>query len=54
MRNVLDKIVETITSKFFIQIFFPKKPAVNKIMWKIIVELDRPQMTIYEGVLISP
>jgi len=39
MRNVLDK-------HFMFSNFFPENHGVYKIMWKPMVELDRPQMTV--------
>jgi hypothetical protein len=49
MRNILDRIVETITSHFLSNFFFSEKPAVYEVIWKTIVEPDMPQMTIYYG-----
>jgi len=46
MRNVSDEAVETNKNTFFIQYLFFENLAVYEKMWKNIVELDRPQMTI--------
>jgi hypothetical protein len=46
MRNFLDKIVEEIKTHI-LQLFFFHSRAVHQIMWKNIVEADRPQMTIW-------
>ena len=45
MRNVLDKIVEKITPKFYVQFFFENR-AVYEITWENTVNPDRPQMTV--------
>jgi hypothetical protein len=42
MRNVSEKVVEKIKT----HILFPENRAFYEIMWKNIVEPDRPQMTI--------
>jgi hypothetical protein len=51
MRNVSDKICrENPTTNFmFNGVFFFEKRAVYEIMWKNVVEADRPQMTIKCG-----
>ena len=47
-RNVPDKIIEEIKTHFMYNIFFfSKNRAVYDITWKNIIELDRPQMTIW-------
>jgi len=47
MRNASDQVVEKIESHFmFKNYFFPENRAFYEIMWKSVVETDRPQMTI--------
>jgi hypothetical protein len=47
MRNVSDKgCTETQNTHFVFSNFFSEKPAVYEIMWKNIVERDRPHMNI--------
>ena len=40
------KVVEIIKTHFMFNNFFSENRAVYEIMWKIMVEPDRPQMTI--------
>jgi hypothetical protein len=48
MRNVSDKrCTENQNTHFMSNNFFSKSRAVYEIMWKIIVQPDRPQMTIW-------
>jgi hypothetical protein len=48
MRNVSDEVVEKIKTHIFVLLnFFPENRAIYEIMWKYIVEPDRPQMTIW-------
>jgi hypothetical protein len=47
MRNVSDKSCRENQNIFIFNIFFPENHAVYEIMWKNIVEPDRPQMTIW-------
>ena len=48
MRNVSDKVVEKIKTHFMLNnIFFFLNRAVYEIMWKNMVQPDRPQMTIW-------
>jgi hypothetical protein len=48
MRNILDKFVEEIKTYFLFNIYSPPKKirALCENMWKSMVELDSPQMTI--------
>jgi len=47
MRNASDKIVEKINTHIVGSIAFSSAyPTVNEIMWKYMVDPDRPQMTI--------
>jgi hypothetical protein len=47
IRNFSDKIVEKIKTHILCSInFFPENRALYEIMWKNVVEPDRPQMTI--------
>jgi hypothetical protein len=47
MRNVSDESCrENYNTRFMSQNFFPENGAVYEIMWKNIVEPDRPQMTV--------
>jgi len=47
MRNVSDKIVEKINTHILGSIVFSSAfPTVNEIMWKYMVDTDRPQMAI--------
>ena len=45
MRNVSDKICKGNQNTFYVQYFFPENRAFYEIMWKNVVEPDRPQMT---------
>jgi len=47
MRNFSNKIVQKIKTHFVFNDFFSENHAVYEIMWKNIVERDRPQMTIW-------
>jgi hypothetical protein len=42
------KVVEEIKTHIYVQHFFLKNCAVYEMMWKNIVELGRPQMTIWQ------
>jgi hypothetical protein len=48
MRNISDKICRGNENKyvFCVQKHFPQNRAVCEMMWKIMVELDMPQMTV--------
>jgi hypothetical protein len=47
MRNVSDKFAEKIKTHILrSNTFFPENRAVYEVMWKNMVEPDRPQMTI--------
>jgi hypothetical protein len=46
MGNFSDKFVGKIKTHILLSFFFFENRAVNDIMWKNIVEPDRPQMTI--------
>jgi hypothetical protein len=46
MRNVSDKICRENQNMFYVQELFPDNRAVYEIMWKNMVELDWPAMTI--------
>jgi hypothetical protein len=46
-RNVLDKLVKEIETHFLFNNFFVLNRAAYEIVWKSIVEPDRPQMTKY-------
>ena len=45
MRNVSHKISEKIKTYVLYSIFFSENPAVSEIMWKNMLELGKPQMT---------
>jgi len=48
MRNVSDKLCrENQNTHFMFNIIFSENRAVHEIMWKNIVQLGRPQMTIW-------
>ena len=47
MRNVSYKVVEKIKTHFMFSNFSSENRAVYEIMWKNMVELDRPQTTYY-------
>jgi hypothetical protein len=47
MRNVLNRIVEKIKTHCMFYNFFSENRAFYEIMWKSMIEPDRPQMTIY-------
>jgi hypothetical protein len=47
MRNVADKVVEKIGTHIVRSVTLFEIRAVYEIMWKDIVELDKPQMTIW-------
>ena len=47
MRNIPDKFVEKSKDAFYVQYFFFENRTVYEIMWKNIVQPDRPQMTIW-------
>jgi hypothetical protein len=50
MRNISDGVVDYTTTHILCSIIFsPKNRAVYKIMWKIMKEPDRSQMTKYYG-----
>jgi hypothetical protein len=45
MRNVLEKVAEALKTHILCSVtFFPENHAVREIMWKKIVEPDRPPM----------
>jgi hypothetical protein len=46
MRNVPDKSCRENENTFYVQLLFPKNLIVYEIMWKNMVEPERPQMTI--------
>jgi hypothetical protein len=46
MRNVSDKVVQKIKTHFMFNNFFSENRAVYEIMWKNMVEPNRPKMTI--------
>jgi hypothetical protein len=47
MRNVSDKICRENQNKFYVQKhFFFRNFALYEVMWKIMVEPERPEMTI--------
>ena len=46
MRNVLDKFEEKIKTNFVSSNIFPENRAVYEMMWKNVVERDRPQISI--------
>jgi hypothetical protein len=46
MRNVSEKIVEKIKTHISCSVIFSENRAVYEIMWKNMVEPDRPQMAI--------
>jgi hypothetical protein len=46
MRNVLDKFIEKIKAHIYVQKPLFKNCAVYEIMWKNVVDPDRPQMAI--------
>jgi hypothetical protein len=45
IKNVSDKLVEKIKSHILCSITFSENSALCEMMWKNIVEPDRPQMT---------
>jgi len=45
MRNVSRKVVQNIKTHVSYSVTFFESPAVYEIMWKSIVQLDKPQMT---------
>jgi hypothetical protein len=45
MRNFTDKIVEKEHTSYVQKHFSPESRAICEIMWKNVVEPDRPQMT---------
>jgi hypothetical protein len=47
MRNVTDKFAEKIKTQILYPIIFFEIRAVYEIMWKSIVEPDRPQMAMW-------
>jgi hypothetical protein len=48
VKNVLDKrFRENQNTKFILSNFFLENPAVCEIMWKNIVQLDRPQIKVW-------
>jgi hypothetical protein len=47
MRNVSEKDVEKIITKFYVQKLILLNSVVYEEMWKNIVETGRPQMTIW-------
>ena len=47
MRNVSDKSCIEIKTHIVFTNFFLENLAIDEIMWKNTVELDRPQMTVY-------
>ena len=47
MRNIPDKFVEKSKDAFYVQYFFFENRTFYEIMWKNIVQPDRPQMTIW-------
>jgi len=52
MRNVSDKSCRENQNTYFVfSNFFPEKGAVYEIIWKNIIEPDRPQMTIWRCAL---
>jgi hypothetical protein len=46
MRNVSGKIHRGNQKTFYVQTLFPESRAIYEIMWKNMVDPDRPQMTI--------
>jgi hypothetical protein len=47
MRRILENFRENKNTHYMLNdLFFPENRAVYEIMWKIIAEPDRPQMTI--------
>ena len=53
MKNASDKIRRENQNVFYIQWIFPENRAVYEIMWKIIVEPEKPQMTIYSNTALA-
>jgi len=49
MKNVSDKFVQKIKTHISCSVHFSENRAVYEIMWKNMVVLDRPQMTIEYG-----
>jgi len=47
MVNVLENIIETIKTLILCSITFFRTCAIYEIMWKNIVEMGRPQMTVW-------
>jgi hypothetical protein len=46
MRNGLDKVIEKTRTQFACSVNFSGNCVIYEIMWKNMVEPDRPQMTI--------
>jgi len=47
MRNISDEFVEKIKTNILCSEMFSENRAVYELMWKIVVEADRPQLTIW-------
>jgi len=45
--NILEKNFRENENTHFVVIFFPQKSCCQELIWKNMVEQDRPQMTIY-------
>ena len=46
VRNISDKVAEKIKAHIYVHYLFSDNCAVCEIMWKNVVQLERPQMTI--------
>jgi hypothetical protein len=46
MRNVEAKVVEKINTRFMFSTFFSENRAIYEIMWKNMLEPDRPHVTV--------
>jgi hypothetical protein len=49
VRNVSDRFVEEVKTRFVISNFFTENLALYEIMWKNTVERGRPQVTLNAG-----
>jgi len=49
MRNVPDKIFQRNSTRFMFDNIFSENRALYEILWKNMVQSDRPQITIYYG-----
>ena len=49
MRNVSNKSCRENQNTFYVQQFFLQNSAASEIMWKNIVEPDRPHMTVWRN-----